>query len=136
MELDRFETETTPRRKAICERYSAAFAGDDRFTVPTFNVDGRQSCYHLYMLRIANASEEQRDAIITAIAEQQVSVNVHFIPLPKLSFYESQGLRMVDYPNAYKLYSNEISLPVYFDLSDEQVDTVIAAVKAAVQKVL
>lgn len=136
VELDRFETETTPRRKAICERYSAAFAGDDRFTVPTFNVDDRQSCYHLYMLRIPNASEDQRDAIITAIAEQQVSVNVHFIPLPKLSFYESQGLRMVDYPNTYKLYSNEISLPVYFDLSDEQVDTVIAAVKAAVQKVL
>lgn len=136
VELDRFDTETTPRRKAICERYSAAFADDGRFIVPTFKAGDRQSCYHLYMLRIANASEEQRDAIITAIAEQQVSVNVHFIPLPKLSFYESQGYRMVDYPNTFKLYSTEISLPVYYDLTDEQVDTVIAAVKAAVQKVL
>ncbi|MBL7945459.1 MAG: DegT/DnrJ/EryC1/StrS family aminotransferase [Flavobacteriales bacterium] len=136
VELDRFDTETTPRRKAICERYSAAFAGDDRFLVPTFQVGDRQSCYHLYMLRIPNATEEQRDAIITAIAEQQVSVNVHFIPLPKLSFYESQGYRMVDYPNTFKLYSTEISLPVYYDLTDAQVDTVIAAVKAAVQKVL
>ncbi len=136
VELDRFDTETTPRRKAICERYSAAFADDGRFIVPTFKAGDRQSCYHLYMLRIANASEEQRDAIITAIAEQQVSVNVHFIPLPKLSFYESQGYRMVDYPNTFKLYSTEISLPVYYDLTDAQVDTVIAAVKAAVQKVL
>jgi dTDP-4-amino-4,6-dideoxygalactose transaminase len=136
VELDRFDHETTPRRKAICERYSAAFAGDDRFIVPSFNVGDRQSCYHLYMLRIPNASEEQRDAIITAIAEQEVSVNVHFIPLPKLSFYESQGYRMVDYPNTFKLYSTEISLPVYYDLTDAQVDAVIAAVKAAVQKVL
>ena len=136
VELDRFDTETTPRRKAICERYSAAFTGDDRFIVPAFKVGDRQSCYHLYMLRIAQATEEQRDAIITAIAEQQVSVNVHFIPLPKLSFYEAQGYRMVDYPNTYKLYSTEISLPVYYDLTDEQVDTVITAVKAAVQKVL
>jgi len=136
VELDRFDTETTPRRKAICERYSAAFSEDDRFIAPTFKVGDRQSCYHLYMLRIAQATEEQRDAIITAIAEQEVSVNVHFIPLPKLSFYESQGYRMVDYPNTFKLYSTEISLPVYYDLTDEQVDTVIAAVKAAVQKVL
>lgn len=136
VELGRFDHETIPRRKAICERYSAAFAGDDRFIVPSFNVGDRQSCYHLYMLRIPNASEEQRDAIITAIAEQEVSVNVHFIPLPKLSFYESQGYRMVDYPNTFKLYSTEISLPVYYDLTDAQVDTVIAAVKAAVQKVL
>lgn len=136
VELDRFDTETTPRRKAICERYSAAFAEDHRFIVPAFQVGDRESCYHLYMLRIAQATEEQRDAIITAIAEQEVSVNVHFIPLPKLSFYESQGYRMVDYPNAFKLYSTEISLPVYFDLTDPQVDTVIAAVNAAVQQVL
>lgn len=136
VELERFDTETTPRRKSICERYSAAFAGDDRFQVPTFRSNDRESCYHLYMLRVPKATEEQRDAIIAAIAKREVSVNVHFIPLPKLSFYEGQGLRMVDYPNTYTLYSTEISLPVYYDLTDQQVDTVIAAVKAAVQKVL
>ena len=88
------------------------------------------------MLRVAGATEEQRDAIITAIAKRQVSVNVHFIPLPKLSFYESHGYRMADYPNTYRLYSNEISLPVYYDLSDGQVDQVVAAVKAAVKEVM
>ena len=71
-----------------------------------------------------------------AIAKREVSVNVHFIPLPKLSLYEGLGYRMVDHPNTYKLYSTEISLPVYYDLSDAQVDTVVAAVKAAVTEVL
>lgn len=136
VELDRFDNDTTPRRKAICERYSAAFQEDARLITPAFTAGDRESCYHLYMLRIANATEEQRDAIISAIAKREVSVNVHFIPLPKLSFYEGQGYRMVDYPNTYRLYSTEISLPVYYDLTDAQVDTVIAAVKAAVKEVM
>jgi dTDP-4-amino-4,6-dideoxygalactose transaminase len=136
VELERFDSDTTPRRKAICERYSAAFAGDERFLVPTFHTGDRESCYHLYMLRIPKATEEQRDAIMSAIAKRGVSVNVHFIPLPKLSFYEGQGLRMVDYPNTYKLYSTEISLPVYHDLTDKQVDQVVAAVNAAVKEVM
>lgn len=136
VELDRFDSETIPRRRSICERYSAAFASDGRFLTPSFTAGDRESCYHLYMLRIPKATEEQRDAIIAAIARRQVSVNVHFIPLPKLSFYEAQGYRIGEYPNTYRHYSNEISLPVYFDLADAQVDQVIAAVKAAVDEVL
>lgn len=136
VELERFDNDTTPRRKAICERYNAAFTDDARFIVPRFIMGDRASCHHLYMLRIAKATEEQRDAIITAIAKREVSVNVHFIPLPKLSFYESQGYRIAEYPNTYKLYSTEISLPVYYDLTDAQVDQVIAAVKVAVKEVI
>ena len=136
VELDRFDNSTTPRRKAICERYNAAFQGDERFIAPRFLADDRQSCYHLYMLRIAKANEAQRDAIITAIAKREVSVNVHFIPLPLLSFYKHEGHRMEDFPNTYKLYSTEISLPVYYDLTDAQVDEVIATVKAATAEVM
>ncbi len=154
VELKRYKNETLLRRKAICERYSAAFAGDQRFILPTLKDErstssgaqtksdtegtartgNRTTSYHLYMLRIANVTEEQRDAIIAAISEQQVSVNVHFIPLPMLSAYRSH--RMMDYPNAYRLYSTEISLPVYYDLSDAQVDEVVRAVKMAVDLVL
>ena len=136
VELERFDRETNPRRRTICERYSAAFADDVRFIVPAFAVGDRQSCYHLYMLRIARATEEQRDAIIAAIARREVSVNVHFIPLPMLSFYKHEGHRMEDHPNTYRLYSTEISLPVYYDLTDAQVDEVVHAVKAAVSEVL
>ena len=88
------------------------------------------------MLRVREASEAQRDAIITAIAKREVSVNVHFIPLPLLSFYKGQGYRMEDHPNTYRHYSREISLPVYYDLSDALVDTVIQAVKEAVSLVM
>lgn len=136
VELKRYTSETIPRRKAICERYQKAFEGDERFVVPLLKDSVRETSYHLYMLRITKASEEQRDRIIERIAAKEVSVNVHFIPLPMLTFYKSQGLRMEAFPNSYKHYSREISLPVYYDLSDEQVDTVIAAVKAAVQDVL
>lgn len=136
VELERYDGETLPRRKAICERYDRAFANDHRFILPLFKDEKRESSYHLYMLRIADASEEQRDRIITSIAQQEVSVNVHFIPLPMLSFYRSQGYRIEDVPNTYRCYSTEISLPVYFDLTDAQVDEVISAVKAAVDDVI
>ncbi|MCU0318768.1 MAG: DegT/DnrJ/EryC1/StrS family aminotransferase [Flavobacteriales bacterium] len=136
VELERYDAETLPRRAAICARYDAAFRDDDRFVLPTMQADDRQGCHHLYMLRVAHATEAQRDAIITAIAKRSVSVNVHFIPLPMLSYYKGLGYRIEDHPNTYAQYSREISLPVYFDLSDEQVDQVVAAVKAAVSEVL
>lgn len=136
VELERYETETLPRRKAICERYQAAFGGDGRFVSPVLKDAGREGSYHLYMLRVATASEEQRDAIIQAISARQVSVNVHFIPVPMLSFYRLSGYRIEDYPNTFAQYSREISLPVYHDLSDAQVDAVVAAVKAAVGEVM
>lgn len=136
VELDRYDSETLPRRKAICERYANAFSRDARFVVPVLKDADRETSYHLYMLRIADATEEQRDAIITAIAEREVSVNVHFLPLPMLSLYKGLGYRIEDHPNTYEHYSREISLPVYYDLTDTQVDTVIAAVKSAVLKVL
>ncbi len=135
VELERY-TGTMERRKAICMRYEKAFSNDRRFVVPLLEDDRRESSYHLYMLRIAQATEEHRDRIIERIAEQQVSVNVHFIPLPMLSFYRSQGYRMEDFPKTYSNYSREISLPVYYDLTDDQVDEVIAAVKAAVNEVM
>lgn len=141
VELERYDRETLPRRRAICDRYSNAFAGDGRLVLPVFQ-DGpsaltqRVSSHHLYMLRLAPATEEERDAVIEAIARRGVSANVHFIPLPLLSFYRAEGYRMQDQPNAYRLFQTEISLPVYFDLTDGQVDEVVDAVKGAMQEVL
>jgi dTDP-4-amino-4,6-dideoxygalactose transaminase len=136
VELDRYDNETVPRRKAICERYHEAFTIDDRFRAPVLRDDGRESSYHLYMLRLNGATEEQRDAVIAAIARREVSVNVHFIPLPLLSFYRGQGHAISSFPNTHRLYQAEISLPVFFDLTDAQVDMVIAAVKGAVAEVI
>jgi len=136
VELDRYDSETLPRRKAICERYHKAFADDARFMAPVLRDESRESSYHLYMLRLNGATEEQRDMVIAAIAEREVSVNVHFIPLPLLSFYKAQGHAITNFPNTHRLYQAEISLPVYYDLTDAQVDEVIAAVRAAVAGVM
>ena len=136
VELDRYDSDTLPRRKAICERYQRAFMEDDRFTLPVLHHDDSESSHHLYMLRVTKASEEQRDAIIAAIAKREVSVNVHFIPMPMLSLYKGLGYRIQDYPNTYRHYSREISLPVYYDLTDAQVDEVVDAVKSAVTVVM
>lgn len=136
VELERYETETLPRRKAICERYDRAFASDARFIAPTLRDEARGGSYHLYMLRVASATEAQRDAIIDGISRRQVSVNVHFIPMPMLTAYRTRGYRIEDFPNAYRHYSQEISLPVYYDLTDAQADMVIAAVMESVAEVM
>ncbi|MBR0078658.1 MAG: DegT/DnrJ/EryC1/StrS family aminotransferase, partial [Bacteroidales bacterium] len=82
-----------------------------------------------------NITEEERDKIIQRISEQEVSVNVHYLPLPMLSFYKNEGYNIGDYPVTYRNYACEITLPVYYDLTPEQVETVIQAVmNAVVQK--
>ena len=135
VEFARYD-DTLARRKAICQRYLDGFADCDWFIAPHFLDAKRESSYHLFMLRIEGASEDQRDRVMALVQEAGVSVNVHFQPLPLLSFYKGLGYRIEDYPNSFKAYSSEISLPVYYDLSDEQVDRVITTVKSAVAKVL
>jgi dTDP-4-amino-4,6-dideoxygalactose transaminase len=135
IELERYQ-ENLDRRKTIFDAYDTAFQQTSWAIIPVNHTADKQTCYHLYQLRIADVSEEQRDAIIQEIFEQDVSVNVHFQPLPLLTAYKNLGYQMADYPEAWNKYSTEISLPVYFNLTDEQVQQVIAAVKTAVFKVL
>lgn len=135
VELDRYEENLT-RRKKIFQLYTEGFKSENWAIIPKFKTDDRESSYHLFLLRIAGASEAERDAIMQEIFDQDVSVNVHFLPLPTLTAYKKRGYKMEDYPNTYLAYANEISLPVYFNLTDDQVATVISAVKEAVEKVL
>lgn len=135
VELSRYE-ENLERRKVIFEKYDAAFDEMLWAITPLHTTANKTSSYHLYQLRVSGVTEEQRDAIIQEIFEQDVSVNVHFQPIPMLTAYKKRGYVLSDYPEALHKYSQMISLPVYFDLSDEQVLTVINAVKNAVTKVL
>lgn len=135
VELDRFQ-ENIERRKTICLAYNEGLSSEKWALLPRMKDEKRETCYHLYQLRIAGASEQQRDAIMQAIFDQDVSVNVHFQPLPLLTAYKNLGFKMEDYPEAWNKYANEITLPVYFDLTDEQVQIVITAVKKAVKLVL
>jgi len=135
VELERYQ-ENLDRRKVIFDAYATGFKNESWAIQPLYESDVKRSSYHLYLLRIADITEAQRDAIIQEIFEQDVSVNVHFQPLPILTAYKNRGYKMSDYPEAYSKYANEISLPVYYDLSDDNVKRVIAAVKHAVKHVI
>ena len=135
VELERYQ-ENLDRRKSIFEQYDAAFSNESWAITPLHTTESKVSCYHLYQLRIANITETQRDAIMQVIFDEDVSVNVHFLPLPTLTAYKKRGYKMEDYPETWNKYHNEISLPVYYNLTDEQVQTVVNAVKKAVGSVL
>lgn len=135
IELGRYQ-ENLDRRKQIFEQYDHAFKNTSWAWTPLYEKQEKISSYHLYQLRIKEITEAQRDAIIQEIFEHDVAVNVHFQPLPLLSAYKNLGYQITDFPQAYANYSTEISLPVYYDLNDEQVKQVIAAVLASVEKIL
>ncbi len=136
VELQRYDADTLPRRKSICETYNRYFSDLPWARVPV-QVNGEtESSYHLYPLRIRDATESDRDRIIRKVAERGVSVNVHFIPLPALSYYRDAGFRLSQYPVTAANYTCEISLPVYYDLTDAQVKTVAETVSGAVRDVL
>ncbi|CAN5905393.1 DegT/DnrJ/EryC1/StrS family aminotransferase [soil metagenome] len=133
VELERYDAENLMRRKQIVDQYNERLSKYDWAQLPVYGTTDKISSYHLYPLRIKGVTEEQRDAIITEISERDVSVNVHFIPLPMLSFYKGIGFDIKNYPVAFDNYAHEITLPLYFDLSDENVNVVLDAVIASVE---
>lgn len=86
--------------------------------------DEHASSGHLYLTRLLGKDVEQRNAVITRMAEQGIATNVHYKPLPMMTAYRNLGFDIADYPNAYKLYSNEITLPLHTLLTDEQANYV------------
>ena len=82
--------------------------------------DDHASSGHLYLTRLLGKDAEQRNAVITRMAERGIATNVHYKPLPMMTAYRNLGFNIADYPNAYKLYSNEITLPLHTLLTDEQ----------------
>lgn len=135
VEIDRYE-ENLEKRKHIFDTYAAAFAEQEWAQIPSFETDVKISSYHVFALRIKDVTMEQRNLIIQKIFDKDVSVNVHFKPLPLLTAYAKRGYKIDDYPVSKDNFNREISLPVYFDLTDEQIKTVIKAVVESVNDVL
>ena len=136
VELDRYDKETLVKRKHIFELYTNAFSKYNWAIIPEYTNSFKETSYHLYALRIKDATEEQRDQIIAKIFKKKVSVNVHFVPVPMMSFYKSLGYDINNYPESFNHYQHVITLPVYFDLDDEKVAIVIDAVVRSVEEVL
>ena len=136
VELSRYEDDMLVRRRQIFDRYSAAFSRHAWAQVPQYESYDKKSSFHVFLLRIKGVTETQRDQIIREIFSREVAVNVHFVPLPMMTYYHNQGYEIKDYPVAYDNFSREISLPVYYDLTDEMADTVVAAVVESVNRVI
>ncbi|CAN5378782.1 DegT/DnrJ/EryC1/StrS family aminotransferase [soil metagenome] len=136
IELARYESDTLPKRKHICNAYTNAFKSCGWAEIPLQQDEFIESSWHLYPLRIKGITEQQRDLIIQKIFDEEVSVNVHFIPLPMLTYYKNLGFDIYNFPVTYDNFSREISLPVYYNLSDEDLNRVIQAVKKATEAVV
>jgi dTDP-4-amino-4,6-dideoxygalactose transaminase len=135
-QIRKYKFELLPERKAIFQYYDVFFKELDWALIPPSINESKESSYHLYLLRINGITETQRDEMIHYISTNGVGVNVHYIPMPMLSLFKNLGYKMEDYPNTYKLYSNEISLPVYNNLSEDQLKTVCQLVEEAYIKVV
>ena len=121
------------RRKEIIDRYDAAFKSVD-IEVLNHYTDEYQSSGHLYITRVPGITLEQRQEIIVKMAEAGVACNVHYKPLPMMTGYKKLGFDIKDYPNAYKRFENEITLPLHTKLTDEEVEYVIENFKKIVSR--
>ena len=112
------------RRHEIIERYNKAFKPLGLEVLPHYT-DIYSSSGHLYITRIPDATLEERQAIIVAMAERGIATNVHYKPLPMMTAYKAMGFDIKNYPNAYAHFVNEITLPLHTLLTDEEVDYII-----------
>ncbi len=134
VELERYNADMLIRRKEIFDAYSDRLSEFAWAQIPEYENDYKTSSYHVFLLRIKNIGEDLRDKIIQSIFSKGVSVNVHFIPLPMLSYYKNSGYNIDHYPVSQNAFSREISLPVYYDLTNEQVKLVLDAVIDSVEE--
>lgn len=135
VEIERYKDDTLKKRKYIFDFYAGYFSAFDWAELPQYETCNRISSYHVFLLRISNINEEQRDQIIQKIFSKEVSVNVHFQPLPLLSLYKNMGYDIQNFPVAYDNYSRCISLPVFYDMTGEMLAAVCSAVSDSVYEV-
>ena len=134
-QIRKYNAELLKERRRVTEEYHVFFSKKDWAQLPILEDEKRRSCYHLYALRIKNITESQRDAMMELIAEDGVSVNVHFIPMPMLTLFKDLGYDIDHYPVAYDNYSREISLPIYPQLSSEQILYICNSIEKAYEKI-
>lgn len=115
------------RREEIIGKYEEALkvSGIRYQSLPHYGESNR-SCGHLMIVRLLDKTIEERDEIIIKMAKKGIACNVHYKPLPMMTAYKALGFDIKDFPNAYHLFENEITLPLHTCLTDEMIDYVIA----------
>lgn len=106
-------------RKKIAEIYNEILSKNDKIIIPKLKDNHSESSYHLYLIRIKDFEEKERDLFIEKMFELGIILNVHYVPLPFQKAYIDLGYNIKDYQNAYNLYQNEITLPLYSSLKEE-----------------
>jgi len=129
-QMRKYKSKFLPERKQMFEYYVNELSKYDWAILPPYRNEKAESSYHLFLLRIKGFNEAQRDEMIQYIGEQGVGVNVHYIPMAMLSLFKSKGYKIEDYPVTFKLYENEITLPIYNNLTAEQLEYVVKTVVA------
>jgi dTDP-4-amino-4,6-dideoxygalactose transaminase len=125
--------EILDRRKEMIEKYDALL---DQLKVTSMKHydENHQSSGHLYLLRLNGKDEAFRNDVIAKMAEKGISTNVHYKPLPMHSAYKNLGFKMEDYLNAFDMYRNEITLPLYTLLTDEDIEYVVGRLKESIDE--
>ena len=133
VQLQRYDGEILKKKEELVSYYEK-YLGDltDKIELPIFKNDIKESCKHLYMIRLKNQDEEKRNEVIAKLGENDIATNVHFQPLPLLTAYKKLGFKIEDYPNAYNQYKNEISLPLHDFLTEDDIKYIINKLKDSI----
>ena len=122
------------KRREIIEKYNEGFQDLPVSTIVHYTEE-KQSSGHLYLLRINDFSEDERNKLIVKLAENGIASNVHYKPLPMMTAYKNLGFNIKDFPNAFNMYQNEISLPLHTLLTNEEISYVIKTVRDHIEKI-
>ena len=124
VQMERY-SEMLKRRYEIVERYNEALKD---LNVAVLNHKDADHCgsHHLYLVRLLGKTREETNRVIEQMAERGIATNVHYKPLPMMTAYQALGFDIANYPNAYHLFENEVTLPLHTCLSDEEVTYVIS----------
>lgn len=122
-QLSRY-SELLEKRKQIIEKYNNELKKCNVQTLKHFT-DETKSSGHLYMVRLLGKDEKYRNKIIENLAQKGIPTNVHYKPLPMMTAYKKLGFDIKNYPNAYNMYKNEITLPLHTLLSGEEIEYII-----------
>ncbi|MCZ9840348.1 DegT/DnrJ/EryC1/StrS family aminotransferase [Brachyspira hyodysenteriae] len=109
-------------RKKIVSIYNDILSKNSRIILPNFKNNETESSYHLYLMRVKDFEEDDRDLLIDKMSEFGITLNVHYLPLPAHKAYIDLGYNIDDYKNAFNLYKNQITLPLYSTLKEEDAE--------------
>ena len=116
------------RRRQLIETYNEALKDCNVALLDHYN-EKHISSGHLYLVRLLGKDSAFRNEVITEMARREIACNVHYKPLPMMTAYKALGFDIKDYPNAYRQFENEVTLPLHTRLSDEQVEYVVSNFK-------